>query len=200
MGKGIQHRYSKLLIPLPPVDSIKYQVEGIFDQLYQEADPPLFIQTDAFEGYGIPWIDWYGRPESVLGYKQSEELRRKMKHFQNYIDSEIIDYLDENDWNFVDDYREVFQRNSTGGWRFWEEDRFHKVILTPRFDLLEFFEGNNNRVYSFNISREQLTPDFVDYGMRRVLGPYYKSIRKLFRRGIFQSWKYGDEVYQAVKP
>jgi len=193
-------KYSRLLILLPPIDSIRHRMEDIFEQIYQESDPPLFIQTDVFEGYGIPWVDWYSRPESVLSDKQSEELRRKIKNFKSYIDSEIIDYLDENDWDFVDNYREVFQRNSTGGWRFWEEDRFHKVILTPRFDPLEFFEGNSNRVYSFNISREQLTPDFIDLGMRRILGPYYGSLRKLCRRGIFQSWKYGEEIYQAVKP
>ena len=51
-------RYSRILVPLPPVQSIKDEVGKLVEDEFKVT--PEYVETDWCEGYAISWRSWYG--------------------------------------------------------------------------------------------------------------------------------------------
>ena len=61
-------RYSRILVPLPPVQSIKDEVGKLVEDEFKVT--PEYVETDWCEGYAISWRSWYGFDE----FEEREEL------------------------------------------------------------------------------------------------------------------------------
>ena len=56
-------RYSRILVPLPPVQSIKDEVKELVEDTFKIA--PEYVETDWCEGYAISWRSWYGFEDNM---------------------------------------------------------------------------------------------------------------------------------------
>ncbi|MBP3732275.1 MAG: hypothetical protein J6I84_03430 [Bacilli bacterium] len=178
MERSIYPRYSRILIPLPPIESIIYRVQEILP-----IDPiPEYIQLPELEGYAISWPTWYGYGQISL--EKAAAVRSFFKNNLDIEDSGIIEWYDENHWDYLSNNEEAFSV------RYENSDGYLGVYK----DFLRFHTYYGEK----DVPYESFTPDFVD------LSPLIKKFRieleKVCRRGFFNrsGCKYRETLYQAL--
>lgn len=107
-------RYSRILIPLPPVQSIKDEVGKLVEDEFKIT--PEYIETDWCDGYAISWRSWYGF-EDCLRYPSMRSFfpLRIKRIIDDWLDEDedmqVIEWIDEEKWEWLDvvkDYAEIF--------------------------------------------------------------------------------------------
>jgi hypothetical protein len=107
-------RYSRILVPLPPVQSIKDEVGKLVEDEFKII--PEYIETDWCEGYAISWRSWYGF-EDCLRYPSMRSFfpLRLKRIIDDWLDEDedmqVIEWIDEERWEWLDvvkDYAEIF--------------------------------------------------------------------------------------------
>jgi hypothetical protein len=107
-------RYSRILVPLPPVQSIKDEVGKLVEDEFKVT--PEYIETDWCEGYAISWRSWYGF-EDCLRYPSMRSFfpLRLKRIIDDWLDEDedmqVIEWIDEERWEWLDvvkDYAEIF--------------------------------------------------------------------------------------------
>jgi hypothetical protein len=114
MDKRIVPRYSRILVPLPPVQSIKDEVGKLVEDEFKVT--PEYVETDWCEGYAISWRSWYGF-EDCLKYPSMRSFfpLRLKRIIDDWLDEDedmqVIEWIDEERWEWLDvvkDYAEIF--------------------------------------------------------------------------------------------
>jgi hypothetical protein len=114
MDKRIVPRYSRILVPLPPVQSIKDEVGKLVEDEFKVT--PEYVETDWCEGYAISWRSWYGF-EDCLRYPSMRSFfpLRLKRIIDDWLDEDedmqVIEWIDEERWEWLDvvkDYAEIF--------------------------------------------------------------------------------------------
>ena len=59
----VTERYSRILVPLPPVQSIKDEVKKLVEDTFKTT--PEYVETNWCEGYAISWRSWYGFEDNM---------------------------------------------------------------------------------------------------------------------------------------
>ena len=107
-------RYSRILVPLPPVQSIKDEVGKLVEDEFKVT--PEYVETDWCEGYAISWRSWYGF-EDCLRYPSMRSFfpLRLKRIIDDWLDEDedmqVIEWIDEERWEWLDvvkDYAEIF--------------------------------------------------------------------------------------------
>jgi len=110
----VLERYSRILVPLPPVQSIKDEVGKLVEDEFKII--PEYIETDWCEGYAISWRSWYGF-EDCLRYPSMRSFfpLRLKRIIDDWLDEDedmqVIEWIDEERWEWLDvvkDYAEIF--------------------------------------------------------------------------------------------
>ena len=108
------NRYSRILIPLPPVLEIKDKVTKLIEEEFKVT--PEYVVTDCFEGYAISWRSWYGF-EDCLRYPSMRSFfpLRLKRIIDDWLDEDedmqVIEWIDKERWEWLDvvkDYVEIF--------------------------------------------------------------------------------------------
>ena len=114
MDERIIPRYSRILVPLPPVQSIKDEVGKLVEDEFKVT--PEYVETDWCEGYAISWRSWYGF-EDCLRYPSMRSFfpLRLKRIIDDWLDEDedmqVIEWIDEERWEWLDvvkDYSEIF--------------------------------------------------------------------------------------------
>ena len=114
MDERIIPRYSRILVPLPPVQSIKDEVGKLVEDEFKVT--PEYVETDWCEGYAISWRSWYGF-EDCLRYPSMRSFfpLRLKRIIDDWLDEDedmqVIEWIDEERWEWLDvvkDYAEIF--------------------------------------------------------------------------------------------
>ena len=114
MDERIIPRYSRILVPLPPVQSIKDEVGKLVEDEFKVT--PEYVETDWCEGYAISWRSWYGF-EDCLKYPSMRSFfpLRLKRIIDDWLDEDedmqVIEWIDEERWEWLDvvkDYAEIF--------------------------------------------------------------------------------------------
>lgn len=114
MDERIIPRYSRILVPLPPVQSIKDEVGKLVKDEFKII--PEYVETDWCEGYAISWRSWYGF-EDCLRYPSMRSFfpLRLKRIIDDWLDEDedmqVIEWIDEERWEWLDvvkDYAEIF--------------------------------------------------------------------------------------------
>lgn len=108
-------RYSRILVPLPPVQSIKGEVKNLVEDSFKTA--PEFVETDWCEGYAISWRSWYGFEDNMRYPSMRSFFPLRLKRIiddwlNDEEDMQVIEWIDEERWNWlsiVENYDEIFQ-------------------------------------------------------------------------------------------
>ena len=107
-------RYSRILVPLPPVQSIKDEVGKLVEDEFKVT--PEYVETDWCEGYAISWRSWYGF-EDCLRYPSMRSFfpLRLKRIIDDWLDEDedmqVIEWIDEERWEWLDvvkDCAEIF--------------------------------------------------------------------------------------------
>ena len=107
-------RNSSILVPLPPVQSIKDEVGKLVEDEFKVT--PEYVETDWCEGYAISWRSWYGF-EDCLRYPSMRSFfpLRLKRIIDDWLDEDedmqVIEWIDEERWEWLDvvkDYAEIF--------------------------------------------------------------------------------------------
>jgi hypothetical protein len=107
-------RYSRILVPLPPVQSIKDEVGKLVEDEFKVT--PEYVETDWCDGYAISWRSWYGF-EDCLKYPSMRSFfpLRLKRIIDDWLDEDedmqVIEWIDEERWEWLDvvkDYAEIF--------------------------------------------------------------------------------------------
>ena len=110
----VLERYSRILVPLPPVQSIKDEVGKLVEDEFKVT--PEYVETDWCEGYAISWRSWYGF-EDCLRYPSMRSFfpLRLKRIIDDWLDEDedmqVIEWIDEERWEWLDvvkDYAEIF--------------------------------------------------------------------------------------------
>jgi hypothetical protein len=110
----VLNRYSRILVPLPPVQSIKDEVGKLVEDEFKVT--PEYVETDWCEGYAISWRSWYGF-EDCLRYPSMRSFfpLRLKRIIDDWLDEDedmqVIEWIDEERWEWLDvvkDYAEIF--------------------------------------------------------------------------------------------
>ena len=108
------NRYSRVLVPLPPVQSIKDEVKKLVEIEFKVT--PEYIETDWCEGYAISWRSWYGF-EDCLKYPAVRSffplhLSRIMEEWlEEGEEIPMIEWINDDKWEWLNvkkDYNEIF--------------------------------------------------------------------------------------------
>ena len=108
-------RYSRILVPLPPVQSIKDEVGKLVKDEFKVI--PEYIETDWYEGYAISWRSWYGFEDCLRRYPSMRSFfpLRLKRIIDDCLDEDedmqVIEWIDEERWEWLDvvnDYAEIF--------------------------------------------------------------------------------------------
>ena len=111
---SVSDRYSRILVPLPPVQSIKDEVGKLVEDEFKVT--PEYVETDWCEGYAISWRSWYGF-EDCLRYPSMRSFfpLRLKRIIDDWLDEDedmqVIECIDEERWEWLDvvkDYTEIF--------------------------------------------------------------------------------------------
>ena len=110
----VLNRYSRILVPLPPVQSIKDEVRKLVEIEFKAT--PEYVETDWCEGYAISWRSWYGF-EDCLKYPAVRSffplhLNRILEDWlEEDEEMQMIEWIDKDKWEWLNvkkDYAEIF--------------------------------------------------------------------------------------------
>jgi hypothetical protein len=127
MDERIIPRYSRILVPLPPVQSIKDKVGKLVEDEFKIT--PEYVETSCFEGYAIGWRSWYGF-EDCLRYPSMRSFfpLRLKRIIDDWLDEDedmqVIEWIDEARWEWLDvvkDCDEIFHASYSHGIRVYGE-------------------------------------------------------------------------------
>ena len=144
-------RYSRILVPLPPVQSIKDEVTKLVEIEFKVT--PEYVETDWCEGYAISWRSWYGF-EDCLRYPSMRSFfpLRLKRIIDDWLDEDedmqVIVWIDEERWEWLDvvkDCDEIFHASYPHNIRVYGESisigsnrrRLQQEIRKYGFDELE---------------------------------------------------------------
>ena len=99
-------RYSRILIPLPPVQSVKDEVTKLIKDIFKIT--PEYVETDWFEGYAISWGAWYGFEDFLKFPSMRSFFPLRIKRIiDDWLDSDeedmqVVEWIDEDKWEWLD--------------------------------------------------------------------------------------------------
>jgi hypothetical protein len=170
----VLERYSRVLVPLPPVQSIKDEVKKLVEDTFKTT--PEYVETDWCEGYAISWRSWYGFEDNMRYPSMRSFFPLRLKRIiDDWLDDEedmqVIEWIDEERWNWLsimEDYDEIFQASYP-----------HKI-----------------RVYSNSLAigvwgDKWKEPRITDFNALEELEKLYPVFRVLARRGY---WNCSDLI------
>ena len=175
-------RYSRILVPLPPVQSIKDEVGKLVEDEFKVT--PEYIETDWCEGYAISWRSWYGF-EDCLRYPSMRSFfpLRLKRIIDDWLDEDedmqVIEWIDEERWEWLDvvkDYAEIFHAIYP-----------HEVQLYSESISI----GSNRRKPQQEIRKY----GFDEFEEREEL---YSVFRILARRGYWNGIEGRDKFYEKI--
>ena len=183
-------RYSRILIPLPPVQSIKDEVEKLVEDEFKII--PEYVETDWCEGYAISWRSWYGF-EDCLRYPSMRSFFpfRLKRIIDDWLDEDednmqVIEWIDEERWEWLD-----IERN--------ENEIFHAS-----------YWRNNNIVDNVTVYDDSLrvhnnilkTKTIMIQNLRELMKPEFSSLYPIFkvlaRRGYWNGIEGRDNFYERI--
>lgn len=108
-------RYSRILVPLPPVQSIKDEVTKLVESEFKVT--PEYVETDWCEGYAISWRSWYGfedclKHPAVRSFFPLHLSRIMEGWLEEDEEMQMIEWIDSDKWEWLNvkkDYAEIFQ-------------------------------------------------------------------------------------------
>jgi len=163
------NRYSRILVPLPPVQSIKDEVGELVEDEFKIT--PEYVETDWCEGYAISWRSWYGF-EDCLRYPSMRSFFpfRLKRIIDDWLDEDedmqVIEWIDEARWEWLDvvkDYDEIFHASYS-----------HDIRVYGEFlSIGEGYRGRRQEIRKYG---------FDEFEKREEL---YSVFRILARRGYW---------------
>lgn len=115
------NRYSRVLVPLPPVQSIKDEVSALVKETFKVI--PEYVETSDFEGYAISWRAWYGFEDCLRHPSARSFFPLRLKRIiDSWLDSDeenmqVIEWIDEERYEWLDvvkDAEEIFYASYLG--------------------------------------------------------------------------------------
>lgn len=106
-------KYSRILIPLPPNDTVKKKVRDLVHTEFRIT--PEYVKTPYIEGYAISWRSWFGFDKNILNPYLFPFLMKKI--FDDWLvenendDMQVVEWIDEERWKWLDvvkDADEIF--------------------------------------------------------------------------------------------
>lgn len=179
-------RYSRILVPLPPVQSIKDEVGKLVEDEFKII--PEYVETDWCEGYAIEWRSWYGfdnlRYPSMRSFFPLQLKRILDDWLGDEEEAQVIEWIDEDRWEWMDiveDADEIFNAkywrgNITNVMVFEDGLRIHSRRLKTKFVRL-------------NNIPELMKPEFSDF---------HSIFRILARRGYWNGIEGRDKFYERI--
>jgi len=207
---GQIRRFTRLLVPLPPIESVQNYVKEKVEKTFSII--PEFLSTPDFDGYAISWPSWYGftsgtttikaeRLKSMFGSMRYEEMCGGI----SLEETGIIELIDEDEWEYLDledeeTYSEVFsgryEENGDSLTIFPHFIRFNQgpgmIFEYTWSEITEYLEKYYKR-------RNDLDPDdpvnwgYTEEEFNKII-PMVESLRKLAKRGFFNSLEVPSEV------
>lgn len=103
-------KYSRILIPLPPDDTVKKKVRDLVHTEFRIT--PEYVKTPYIEGYAISWRSWFGFDKNNLnnphlGSGTLFPLHMK-RIFDDWLvedendDMQVVEWVDEERWKWLD--------------------------------------------------------------------------------------------------
>ena len=154
-------RYSRILVPLPPVQSIKDEVGKLVEDEFKIT--PEYVETDWCEGYAISWRSWYGF-EDCLRYPSMRsffplQLKRIIDDWLDEDeDMQVIEWIDEERWEWLDvveDADEIFYA------KYWKGNINNVMVFE---DSLRIHSRRlKTKIVRINNIPELMKPEFSDF-------------------------------------
>ena len=184
------NRHSRILIPLPPVQSVKDKVTELVAETFNII--PEYIEADWFEGYAFSWRAWYGF-EETLKYPSLRSfftlhLRRILEDcFEDDggEDIQAVEWIDEDRWEWL-----KVKEN--------REEIFDHLYYIPYSNI-----SSRVRVYDKELdikigqSRREIIP-LDDWHRLRVMTEAYPVYKVLSRRGYWNGVEGREDFYKEI--
>jgi hypothetical protein len=179
-------RYSRILIPLPPVLEIKDKVTKLVEEEFKIT--PEYVETDWCEGYAIGWGSWYGfdnlRFPSMRSFFPLQLKRILDDWLGDEEEAQVIEWIDEDRWEWMDivkDADEIFHAN------YWRGNINNIMVFE---DGLRFHSRRlKTKAVMLNNIPELMKPKFLDFH------PIFKV---LARRGYWNGIEGRDKFYERI--
>ena len=174
------NRHSRILVPLPPVQSIKNEVDKLVETEFKII--PEYVETSCFEGYAISWRSWYGF-EDCLRYPSMRsffplQLKRILDDWLgDEEEAQVIEWIDKDRWEWMDiveDSDEIFNA------KYWIGNIANVTVFE---DSLRIHSRRlKTKIIMLNNIPELMKPEFSDF---------HSIFRILARRGY---WNCSDLI------
>ena len=207
---GQIRRFTRLLVPLPPIESVQNYVKEKVEKTFSII--PEFLSTPDFDGYAISWPSWYGFTDttSTIKAERFKSMFGSMKYEEmcggiSLEETGIIELIDEDEWEYLDledeeTYREVFSGRY--------EENGDSLTIFPHF--IRFNQGPGiifeytwseitEYLEKYYEKRNDPDPDdpmnwgYSEEEFNKII-PMVESLKKLAKRGFFNSLEVPSEV------
>ena len=186
---NVKNRYSRLIIQVPPFQTIKEEVDKKIEKLWSGSVLPEYVVTQDFEGYAISWRTWYGFEPESLGTVEAGRLRGFFDIDGKY--SELIgeyptyiEWIDEDRWRYIEDEDEIEKEVISNKYEVDEDNYFW---CYPKF--LRFHRTWELR----DVELSELSPDFLD-----AHNDFHDKLWKACQRGIFNGAEKRKPLYKYL--
>jgi len=179
-------RYSRILVPLPPVLEINNKVTKLVEEEFKIT--PEYIETPYFEGYAIGWRSWYGfdnlRYPSMRSFFPLQLKRILDDWLGDEEEAQVIEWIDEDRWEWMDivkDSDEIFHAN------YWRGNINNVMVFEDGLRI----HGSRlkTKMIMINNIPELMKPEFLDF---------HSIFKRLARRGYWNGIEGKDKFYEKV--
>lgn len=183
----VLNRYSRILVLLPPVQSIKDKVTKLVEEEFKII--PEYVETSCFEGYAIGWRSWYGFDDNLRYPSMRPFFSFKLKQIlDDWLgdeeEAQVIEWIDEDRWEWMDivkDIDEIFYA------KYWEGNINNVMVFE---DSLRIHSRRlKTKTVRINNIPELMKPEFSDF---------HSIFRILARRGYWNGVEGRDKFYERI--
>ena len=180
-------RYSRILVPLPPVLQIKNKVKNLVEDEFRII--PEYIETDWCEGYAISWRSWYGfkgnmKYPSMRSFFPLQLKRILDDWLGDEEEAQVIEWIDENRWEWMDIVKDA-------------DEIFHAKYWRGNINNVTVFEDGlrihsrrwKTKIIMINNIPELMKPEFLDF---------HSIFKILARRGYWNGIERRDKFYERI--
>ena len=181
------NRYSRILIPLPPVLEIKDKVTKLVKEEFKII--PEYVETSCFEGYAFSWRAWYGF-EDYLRYPSMRsffplQLKRILDDWLgDEEEAQVIEWIDKDRWEWMDIVEDA-------------DEIFHAKYWNGNIDNVMIFEGSL-RIHSRKLKTRFVRINNIPELMKPEFSDFYSIFKVLARRGYWNGVEGKDKFYERI--
>ena len=166
-------RYSRILVLLPPVQSIKDEVRKLVENEFKII--PEYVETDWCEGYAISWRSWYGfdnlRYPSMRSFFPLQLKRILDDWLGDEEEAQVIEWIDKDRWEWMDIVEDA-------------DEIFHAKYWNGNIDNVMIFE-DSLRIHSRRLKTKFVRLNNIPELMKPEFSEFYSIFWILARRGYW---------------